>query len=106
MDTARGRHLVLTASGSLYEIDLDQMILCRHCSLDNLSQHTRRRDGQNVELLELRECTVGRRMIAVINLRWERVSSTTRVSTPVIAITAAPNIDMTFIDLRSGGANA
>ena len=106
MDTANGRYLVLTTSGSLYEIDLDQMTLYRHRSHDDPSQHTRRRDGQNVELLEIRECTVGRRMIAVINLRWEKVPSTTRVSTPVIAITAAPKIDMTFIHLRSAGTNA
>jgi hypothetical protein len=106
MDTAHGRYLVLTASGSLYEIDLDQKTLCRRPSPGDLSQDTLRRDGQNVELLELRECTVGRRMIVVIDLRWERVPSTTRVSTPVIVITAAPNIDMTFIDLRSGGSDA
>ena len=106
MDTVRGRYLVLTASGSLYEIDLGQMTLCRHPSLDDPPQHTRRRDDQNVELLEIRECTVGRRMTVVLDLRWEDVSSTTRVSTLVIAITAAPNIDITFIDLRSAGTGA
>ena len=102
MDTVSGRYRVLTTSGSLYEIDLDQMTLCRHRSLDDPSQHTLRRDDQNVELLELRECTVGRRMTVVLDLRWENVSSTTRSSTPVIAITAAPNIDMTFVDLLPG----
>ena len=105
MDTAHGRYLVLTASGSLYEIDLDRMTLCRRPSPNDSSQHTRRRDDQNVELLEIRECTVGRRMSVVLDLRRENVSSTTRVSTPVIAITAAPKIDMTFIDARLGGTS-
>ena len=103
MDTASGRYLVRTTSGSLYEIDLDQMTLCRHRSLDDPSQQTRRRDDQIVVLLQLRECTVGRRMTVVLDLHWKNVSSTTRVSTPVIAITVAPNIDMTCTDVRSRG---
>lgn len=101
---ARRRYLVPTCSGSLHDIDLGEFTLRWKRSLDDPSQHTSTRrpergacrtPGMHGRAKKDRE----------LDLRQECVFSNTRVSPPVIAITAAPNIDMTFIDLRSGGTN-
>ncbi|MDY7528151.1 MULTISPECIES: hypothetical protein [unclassified Cryobacterium] len=83
-DGSTGRYLVATASGSLYRLDLDRRVMSRVPEFGVESRlHRLRRDGEDVDLLELVQCEVGKRMILRINLAAPGVWMTTRASTEV-----------------------
>ncbi len=79
-----GTYKIETISGSVYHLDLDRRVFTRN-PLDD-PELILRRDHEEVRLLELLECTVGRRMLLIIDLRVENVLYTTRDTTPVVAI--------------------
>jgi len=79
-----GTYKIETISGSVYLLDLGRGVFTRS-PLDD-PELTLRRDREEVRLLELIECTVGRRMLLIIDLHVENVLYTTRDTTPVVAI--------------------
>ena len=94
MDSVGGRYEVTTAASS-YLIDLDRQVLRRLPRTGNPEGSLLRRDDELVTLLRVVECSVGRRMILLIDLHVAGVPFTTRVSTEVIAIEAvsSPGIE-------------
>ena len=94
MDSVGGRYEVTTAASSSL-IDLDRQVLRRLPRTGNPEGSLLRRDDELVTLLRVVECSVGRRMILLIDLHVAGVPFTTRVSTEVIAIEAvsSPGIE-------------
>lgn len=85
MDAASGAYRITTQS-SMYEIDLDRMVLRRIPRTSDLDGSLLRRDEELVMLLGINDCTVGRRMSLRINLNVLGVEFTTRNSTVVVSI--------------------
>jgi hypothetical protein len=85
-DETSGRFLVLTESGSRYDIDLDACTFQRVPAFDMAHDRSLRRDGEAVTLLEMRDCTVGRRAVFLVDLGWPGVLFTRRETTAVVAI--------------------
>ncbi|GGR13551.1 hypothetical protein ACFOE1_11525 [Agromyces mediolanus] len=79
-----GTYRIETISGSVYLLDLNRRVFTR-TPLDD-PELTLRRDRKEVRLLELVDCTIGRRMLLIIDLRVDDVLYTTRDTTPVVAI--------------------
>jgi hypothetical protein len=88
--TDSGRFLVVTSSESRYLIDLDDSTMRRFPAMDMAVDRALRRDGQSVEVVALKECTVGRPMVLLINLRVPGVLLTTRPTTDVRSIERMP----------------
>lgn len=90
MDTLKdlnsGRYLVSTESGSEYVIDLDRKTMLRLPAMDMSVDRSLRRDGQEIHVVALEECSVGRPMCLIVNLRLPGVVATTRRSTEVQSI--------------------
>jgi hypothetical protein len=85
MDSIGGRYEVTTASSS-YLIDLDRQVIRRLPRTGSPEGSLLRRDDELVTLLQIVECSIGRRMILLIDLHVAGVPFTTRVSTEVVAI--------------------
>lgn len=85
MDSVGGRYEVTTASSS-YVIDLDRQVIRRLPRTGNPEGSLLRRDDELVTLLQIVECSIGRRMILLIDLHVAGVPFTTRVSTEVVTI--------------------
>lgn len=90
MDSTQGAYRVTTASSS-YLVDLDRMVVRRFPRTGNSEGSLLRRDDELVTLLDIGECTVGRRMILLIDLHVIGIPFTVRASTPVIAIEQVPS---------------
>jgi hypothetical protein len=88
MDVAQGAYRVSTASGSSYILDLDADLLCRQADSPTNVEAKLRRDGEFVELVEIRECSVGKPMFLIISLNLPDIPFTTRLTTTVVAIEA------------------
>ncbi|MEB0001664.1 hypothetical protein QN355_09045 [Cryobacterium sp. 10S3] len=91
-----GRFAIETASGSTYWLDLDRAVMRRLPTVDDrANEHELRRDGAEVALLRVVECSIGQPMHLIINLRVAGVVATSRRTTTVMAITqldpAGPN---------------
>ena len=85
-DDDHGRFLVTTASGSRYWLDLDARFL-RRVTGSVLPETLRlRRDGDDVDLLEIVTCSRGDPMVVLINLHVPGVWLTTRETTTVVCI--------------------
>ena len=82
-DTSVGRFAVLTLSGSIYTLDLDQRVFERDAASP---EHDLRRDGDAVHLMAVISCEVGEPMRLVIDLNVPGVDYTTRTTTPVVLI--------------------
>lgn len=83
-----GRYLVTTTSGSRYWLDLDGRSLCRIARTGDDGPLALRRDGEEVDLIDVERCEVAQPMIVLIDLHVANVWCTTRESTPVISIIA------------------
>jgi hypothetical protein len=81
-----GRYTVRTRSGSRYDIDLDRRAFTRLPAMDIGFDRSLRRDGEEAKLLDLVDCTVGRRASLVIDLSWQGVLCTMRRTTIVVSI--------------------
>lgn len=90
MDSVAGMYAVVTESTSVYVIDLDAMVFSRLRGLEDPTAATLRRDGEPVELLQIMECTVGKRMLLMLNLHVPGVAFTMRDTTPVQSIRLLP----------------
>ncbi|TFD65485.1 hypothetical protein E3T41_01520 [Cryobacterium sp. Hh38] len=85
-DADRGRYLVTTASATCYSLDLDARVLRRVASAMFNDTLSLRRDGDDVDLLEIVTCCVGNPMVVLINLHVPGVWLTTRETTRVVSI--------------------
>jgi len=91
-DTSAGRFAVLTLSGSIYTLDLDQRVFERDAASPD---HDLRRDGDAVHLIAVISCEVGEPMRLVIDLNVPGVDYTTRTTTPVVLIQLLPTVGAT-----------
>ncbi|WP_104170015.1 hypothetical protein [Cryobacterium sp. M23] len=89
-DDATGCYVVTTASATRYWLDLDRRLLRRVTSPGVQSPHRLRQDGDDIDLLEVVQCHIGRPMVLLINLNVPGVWLTTRESTPVVRIDSVP----------------
>lgn len=85
MDSVDGLYSVTTQTAA-YEIDLDADSIHRRADEGETGGVQLRRDTDRIDLLELLECTVGTRMVLLIDLRVPGVDVTTRLSTRVASI--------------------
>ena len=86
-DEEKGTYVVTTESSTRYWLDLYRRTLRRAPSfeLDAL-----RRDGKDLDLVELLDCRVGHPLKVLINLNLPGVWLTTRESTPILLIEPGP----------------
>ncbi|WP_139415610.1 hypothetical protein [Agromyces laixinhei] len=84
-----GVYVVTTETGSVYTVDLDQMLVTRHRDEPD-EYHELRRDEQPVTLLKLVDCRLGHDMRLLIDLRVDGVLHTTRATTVVVRIDRQP----------------
>lgn len=85
MDSVVGAYQVITQA-STYVVDLDRMVIRRTPRTHHDGGSLLRRDEELVMLVELLECTVGKRMELLLNLHVYGVPGTMRFSTRVVAI--------------------
>ena len=85
MDSVVGAYQVTTQS-STYVVDLDRMVIRRTPRTHHEGGSLLRRDEELVMLVELLECTVGKRMELLLNLHVYGVPGTMRFSATVVAI--------------------
>jgi hypothetical protein len=84
--TDSGRFLVVTSSQSRCLIDFNKAIMLCSPALDMAVDRAQPLDGLKDELVVLKECTVGRPMMLISNLRVAGILSTTRPTTNVQSI--------------------
>ena len=89
-DDATGCYVVTTASATRYWLDLDRRLLRRVTSPGVHAPLRLRQDGDDIDLLEVVQCHIGRPMVLLINLNVPGVWLTTRESTPVVRIDSVP----------------
>jgi hypothetical protein len=85
MDETRGAFLVRSQS-SEYVISLDLNVVRRLPYAFVHEVASLRRDGQQMDLLQILECTVGREMLVLVDMHLPDVPFTARRSTTVVAI--------------------
>ncbi len=94
MDSTSGRYRVTTESGSQYVVDLDRNRLTRIRGVappsavddDPAPADPKRRDGEPVTLVRIRDATVGRPGQFLLDLEEPEVRSTVRTTTPITSI--------------------
>ena len=89
-DEATGCYVVTTESGTRYWLDLTRRQLQRVPSPAFPGMLGLRRDGEDVDLIEVVRCVLGYPMVLLINLWVPGVWCTTRESTPVVRIDSVP----------------
>ena len=87
-DDAPGRFRITTRSGTRYLIDLDRRLIRREPAFAGGSVMMRR-DGQDLDLVFLRECRVGAPLIALVDLHIRGACWTQRTSAEVTRIRLA-----------------
>jgi hypothetical protein len=85
-DPATGTYLIVTTSGSRYLINYDRMTLTRITSAEQTDASTLRRDGEEINILTIGPCTVGHRLLLVVDLHVPGVDFTFRPTTEVVSI--------------------
>ena len=85
-DDEAGCYVVTTESSSRYWLDLDRRLLRRVPSDVFAGTLRLRRDGEDLDLVEVVDCRVGHPLIVLINLDLTGVWLTARESTPVVRI--------------------
>jgi hypothetical protein len=90
MDDATGCYVVTTSAGSRYWLDLDRRLLRRVPNQTVQKSRHLRRDGEDIDLLEVIRCELGQPMLLLINLNVPGVWLTTRESTTIIRIDQVP----------------
>jgi hypothetical protein len=89
-DEADGCYVVTTETGSRYWLDLDRRLVRRVTRQTILQTRRLRRDGHDIDLLEIVQCRLGQPMIVLIDLNLPGVWLTTRESTLVVRIDPVP----------------
>ena len=89
-DEATGRYLVTTESGSRYTLDFNRRLFRRTTNPTLVARRGLRRDGEDIDLVEVIECRLGKPLLLLINLWVPGVWFTTRESTPVVRIEPLP----------------
>ena len=89
-DDTIGCFVVTTESASRYWLDLDQRLLRRVTSPIFQSRLRLRRDGEDIDLVEVVDCRVGHPLILLINLNLPGVWLTKRESTNIVRIDPVP----------------
>jgi hypothetical protein len=87
-DDAPGRFRITTRSGTRYLIDLDRRLIRREPAFTGGSV-VMRRDGQDLDLVFLRECRLGAPLIALVDLHLPGACWTQRTSAEVTRIRLA-----------------
>ena len=90
MDSVAGVYLVTTQT-AVYEISLDWASIRRRPRSGESGAAELRRDFQPIDLVEILECTVGRRMQLLIDLGVAGVDISARLSTRVASIVPMSN---------------
>lgn len=85
MDSTTGAYRVITRA-STYVIDLDRRVIRRTPRTGDADGSLLRRDDELVMLIEIIECTVGRRLVMLLDLHVLGVPATARASTTVMSI--------------------
>lgn len=85
-ETAAGTYLITTRSGSRHLVNYDQMTLARVTCLDSTSASSLRRDGEDIDVLSIGPCTVGKRLVLLLDLHAPGVAYTLRSTTDVVSI--------------------
>ena len=86
MDEARGAYLIRTTS-SRYVISLDLQVVSRYPDAGPPTEVAAlRRDHDQIDLLSVYECTVGKSMELLVDLHLPFVPFTLRRSMPVVSI--------------------
>lgn len=85
-DRDTGNYVVSTYSGSRYLLDLDARTMRRTAGDIFRAAHTMRRDGEEVQLLEVLHCALGDPMVLRINLVVPKVFATARFTSTVLMI--------------------
>lgn len=80
------KYRVTTASGSVYDLDLDDGSFTRLPAMDMAMNRYLRRDGEKVDVLTLVRCRVGQPAVLIIDLHWPGVPATLRQTTDVADI--------------------
>jgi hypothetical protein len=89
MDTATGSYVVTTQS-STYVVDLDAMVVSRSPGQHTWVVTTMRKDGAELPLLFLDDCTVGRPLTMIVDLEIPGCPWTLRAATAVQSIQTDP----------------
>ena len=82
---ATGRYTITTDAAE-YLLDLDRRVIQRFPDPNNLEAAGLRRDAEEIVLMEIVSCEVGRSMVLLIDLDVSGVLVTTRRTTPIVAI--------------------
>lgn len=85
-DEDTGIYLVSTFSASSYLLDLNARTVRRKLGDVFHAGHAMRRDGEEVELLEVQRCALGSPMVLRLNLVIPNVFVTVRVTSTVLMI--------------------
>lgn len=88
---SEGCYLVTTASGTQYEVDLDQHTLARRPDHGADKPNQLRRDRERVALLAVKSCWIGEPAVFLIDLRLRGVVFTARRTTVVRSIEVLPS---------------
>jgi len=94
-DASTGRYAVLTLSGSIYTLNLDERVFGRDSASPD---HDLRCDGDDVHLMAVIHCEVGEPMTLVIDLKIPGIDYTTRTTTPVVLIQPLSTVGETPVD--------
>lgn len=81
-----GTYLIITASGSRYLVNYAEMTLWRMASPSPSGESALRRDGEDIEIVTMGPCTVGERLLLIVDLHVPDVAFTVRPTTTVVSI--------------------
>lgn len=87
-DDRVGRFRVTTRTGTRYFLDLDRRLIRREPAFTG-SSALMRRDGQDLDLVFLRQCRLGAPLVVLIDLRIRGACWTQRTSADVTRIRLA-----------------
>jgi hypothetical protein len=96
-DFAPGTYLMRTKSGSNYLVNYDRMTLSRVASPSLSGESDLRRDGEEIDILDMSTCHVGLGMLFFIDLHIPGVPFTMRPTTPVVSV---ERVDLTQTELE------
>jgi hypothetical protein len=86
VDRRTGSYLISTLSGSRQILNLDRRTTCRVPRPDESGRSTLRDDNEEIDIVQIGVCEVGRAMILLVNLHIRGVEFTYRRTSPVLAI--------------------
>jgi hypothetical protein len=84
-ETASGTYLITTASGTRYLVRYDRRTFIRITPSGPVASSVLRRDGEEVDLVSISACAVGRPLLMFADLHLDGVAFTVRPTTPVVS---------------------